>query len=422
MRRLAAVLIAAALAAAALGSAGCSRRDRANPLDPANPETGGRPEGFNAVSNYSVISLAWTPRPDLAIDGFQLSRLAPGDSLYRPLGGTRATTSNGYVDSGVLNGRRYRYRLAYVVGGQAGQHAAEDEATAGALRAYVADPGAGAVVRLSPDGRDVITRWTSFGDVQSVAVDGEAGLVWVSSWADGLAGWLDPSTPFTLQVTGLSSPYTLAVDRGDNTVWICDRSGALVHRDLNGASASPGTIPLLDDPIGVAVGPSDRSVWVCEGGGNRVRRWNSVGTPVATAFLGASPSRVAVDSLTRVAWVTSLQGARVWRIAENGAVLDSSSACAGPIGIALDRPRGLAWVADAVGNRVVALDLATLAVVRTIGGFVEPRSVAVDPTTGEVWIVARGTRAVLRCASDGTVLDRLAGFADPSEIALDFGW
>ncbi len=422
MRPVAALLIAAALAAGCLGAGGGSRRERANPLDPGNPETGGRPEGFNAVSNYSVISLTWTPRPDLAIDGFLLSRLAPGDSLYRPLGDVRPVTSNGYVDAGVLNGLRYRYRLAYVVGGQIGQRPAEDEATAGALRAYVADPGAGAVVRLSPDGRDVITRWTNFGAVQSVAVDGEAGLVWVSSAADGLAGWLDPSTPFTLQVTGISRPYSLAVDRGNNTVWICDGVGALVHRDLNGASATPGTIPLLDDPIGVAVGPSDRSVWVCEGGGNRVRRWNSVGTPVATAFLGSSPSRVAVDSLTRIAWVTSLQVGRIWRIAENGALIDSSAACSGPIGIAIDRPRGLVWVADAVGNRVVALDVATLAVVRTIGGFVEPRSVAVDPRNGEVWIVARGTRAVVRCASDGTVLDRLDGFTDPSEVALDHGW
>lgn len=422
MRRLAALLTAAAFAVAALGTSGCSQRDRANPLDPANPETGGRPEGFNAIANYSVITLSWTPRPDLAVDGFQLMRLAPGDSLFRPLGGTRAVTANGYVDSGVLNGQRYRYRLYYVIGGQTGQRPAEDEATAGPLRVYVADPGAGAALRLSPDGRDVISRWTTFGDVQSIAVDAEAGRVWVSSWPDGTAGWFDPSSPFTLMIPGIPSPYSLAVDKGNHTVWICDLSGSLVHRDLDGGSATPGVIPLLDGPIGVAVGPADRSVWVCEGDGNRVRRWNSTGTPLATAFLAASPSRVAVDSLTRVAWVTSLNGARVWRIAENGAVLDSSLACSGPIGIALDRPRGLAWVADAVGNRVVALDIGTLAVVRTIGGLVEPRSVAVDPTNGEVWVVARGTRAVAHYSSAGVLLDRLDGLSDPSEITLDYGW
>lgn len=423
MRPRAALLTLAALAALALGAAGCSSRERANPLDPVNPQTGGRPEGFDAVAGFSVITIAWTPRPDLAIDGFQLLRLAPDDSLYRPLGDVRPATASNYVDAGVLNGRRYRYRLHYVVGGSLSQRPAEDEATPGPLRVYVADAGAGAAIRLSPDGRDELSRWSNFGAVQSLAVDASAGRVWVSANLDGRVGWFDPATPFTLEIAGIASPYTLAADASNHTVWICDLTGSLHHRDLDGAAATPGTIPLLDQPIGVAVGPADRALWVCEGGGNRVRRYSPAGTPLATAFLSASPSRVAVDSLTRVAWVTSLQGAKLWRIAENGALIDSTSASlTGPIGIALDRPRGLAWVADAAGNRVVAYDIATLAVVRTITGLGEPRALATDPPTGQLWVVARGSRAVLRYASDGTLLDRRDGFGDPSEIALDYGW
>lgn len=423
MRALRALLSLAAAVSLAFAAASCSSRERANPLDPVNPQTGGRPEGFDALAGYSVITVKWTPRPDLAIEGFQLLRLAPGDSLFRPLGDVRGPSASGYVDAGVLNGRRYRYRLHYVVDGSLSARPAEDEATAGPLRVYVADPGAGAVIRLSPDGRDEVSRWTSFGAVQSLALDVEAGLLWVSSWSDGRVGWIDPATPFTLDIPGIASPYTLAVDKVNHTVWICDLSGTLHHRDLDGLAGSPGSIPLLDEPIGVAVGAGDRAMWVCEGGGARVRRYAANGVPLATAFLAANPSRVAVDSLTRVAWVTSLEGARVWRIAENGSVIDSTSASlTGPIGIALDRPRGLAWVADAAGNRVVAFDIATLAVVRTITGIGEPRSVAVDAPTGELWVVARGSRAVLRYASDGTLLDRHTGFGDPSEIALDFGW
>ncbi|MFN8588255.1 MAG: hypothetical protein U0704_10705 [Candidatus Eisenbacteria bacterium] len=407
----------------ALCAAGCSRRERLNPLDPVNPETGGRPSGFDAVAGFSVITVQWTARPDLAIDGFQLMRLAPGDSLYRPLGDVSPPNRPGYVDAGVLNGRRYRYRLYYVVAGVLSQSPAEDDATPGPLRVYVTDPGSGAAIRLSPDGRDEISRWTNFGEVQSLAVDSEAGRVWVSSWTDGRVGWFDPATPFTLDLPGIPSPYSLAVDKSNHTVWICDLAGTMHHRDLTGASASPGTIQLLDEPIGVAVGAGDRALWVCEGGGARVRRYSPAGVPLATAFLSANPSRVAVDSLTRLAYVTSLAGAKLWRIAENGALVDSTSASlAGPIGIALDRPRGLAWVADAAGNRVVAYDLTTLALVRTITGLGEPRAVAVDPLSGDVWVVARGSRAVVRYASDGTLLDRRTGFADPSEIALDPGW
>ena len=44
MRRVAALLTVALLAA------GCSERARLNPFDPANPDTGGQPAGFVAIA------------------------------------------------------------------------------------------------------------------------------------------------------------------------------------------------------------------------------------------------------------------------------------------------------------------------------------------------------------------------------------
>lgn len=388
---------------------------------PGEPEHGGRPEGFNAIASYSAIRLQWTPRPDLAVDGFQLQRLAPGDSLYRALGATRPTTAGLYIDSGVNNGQPYRYRLYYVLAGALVPHPAEDMATAGPLRPFVADAGAGEIVQLTPDGRDVVARWTQFGSVQSLAVDALTGLVWGASSQDGLVGTFAPSGFETWFAPGISQPFTLAIDPQDRSAWICDLAGALWHRSATGTALPPGQIPLLDAPTGVAVNAGDRSVWVCENGGQRVRHYSPVGSPIATAFLSGAPSRVDTDSLSRLAWVTSLARGLVWRIAPNGALLDSSQAASGPIGIAIDRARSRVWVADAVGNRVLALDLSTLAVLVSVGGIGEPRDVAVDRTNGDVWVVARAERAVLRLASDGRVLDRVGGFTDPYEVRLDPG-
>ena len=44
---------------------GCSRRERTNPLDPANPATGGGPSGFNAIADFSLVRLSWDAQPDL---------------------------------------------------------------------------------------------------------------------------------------------------------------------------------------------------------------------------------------------------------------------------------------------------------------------------------------------------------------------
>jgi DNA-binding beta-propeller fold protein YncE len=406
--------------AAALALAGCSQRERANPFDPANPQTGGRPTGFDAVAGYNLVRLTWDSHPELAIDGFQLFRFAPGDSVWRPLGGPLPPESRQFLDSGVQNGRRVRYRLDYVAGGAPLGRPAEDEATPGPLRAWVADPGWGEIVRLSPDGRDVTLRERRFGSASRLAVDPDDGFVWASSASDGLVWAFNPASLQADPIAGVALPDAMALSPFDNTVWVCDRSGGVSHFRRDGTSPTPGRISLLDDPIAIATCALDGSLWVCERGGNRVRRFTALGEPSGTAFVHA-PSRVAVDSLTRIAWVTSYLGGWIWRIAENGQKIDSTGVAQGPIGIAIDRARNRVWVADELGARVLGLDLGTMAVAVTITNVGSPYDLAVDRATGEVWVVARSDRAVLRLAPDGTRLDVRTGFGDPVEIRLDPG-
>jgi DNA-binding beta-propeller fold protein YncE len=416
MRRPPALLILLA----ALALAGCSRRDRLNPLDPANPQTGGRPTGFNALAGYSAVRLTWDPRPDLDIDGFQLSRLAPGDPGWQPLGGTRGPQSSSYLDAGLFNGRRYRYRLDYVIRGLPAGRPAEDDATPGPVLAWVADPGARIVAELTPDGRDVNLRVTAFGEAYALAVDPADGQLWASSRFTGLLWIFNPITLDARSIAGVAAPYAMAVSPFDHSAWVCDLTGGLAHRYPDGTAATPGYIGLLDNPVAVAVSAFDASVWVCEGQGNRVRHFSALGVPLGAAFVGA-PSRVAVDSLTRVAYVTSLDLGRLWRIGESGQLIDSTSVASGPIGIAIDRARNRVWVADARGARVLGLDLGTLALAVTVTTVGTPYDLAVDPATGEVWVVARAEGAVIRLAADGTKLDVLGGFTDPVQIRLDPG-
>jgi len=416
MRRSIALLILAA----SLGLAGCSQRERSNPFDPGNPATGGRPEGFDAVAGFSVVRLAWAPRPDLEIDGYQVTRLAPGDSLWRSFGGPLPPESWQFLDTAVQNGRRYRYRLDFVVAGLPLGRPAEDEATPGPLRPWVADPGAGQVVRLSPDGRDVTMVEERFGAAGRIAVDPEDGFVWASAAADGLVWGLDPLSLQARSIPGVASPDAMALSPFDNSVWVCDRAGGVSHFRRDGTSPTPGRIPLLDDPIAIATCALDGSLWVCERGGQRVRHFSALGVPLSATFV-ESPSRVAVDSLSRVAYVTSYLAGWIWRIAESGQKIDSTGVAQGPIGIALDRLRGRVWVADEYGGRVLGLDLGTLAVEVTVTNVGAPYDLAVDRATGEVWVVARTDGAVIRLAPDGTRLDVRTGFSDPVEIRLDPG-
>ena len=132
MRRLAALLALALLAS-------CSRRERLNPLDGANPQSGGAPEGFNALADFVSVHLVWTARPDLPIDGYQLYRKAAFDSLYRPLGGLLSRSTSQFFDGSCINGVDFSYHLHYVVDGRVSQRYARDLATPGSVRAWVGD-------------------------------------------------------------------------------------------------------------------------------------------------------------------------------------------------------------------------------------------------------------------------------------------
>jgi hypothetical protein len=101
-------------------------------------------------------------------------------------------------------------------------------------------------------------------------------------------------------------------------------------------------------------------VWVCERYGNRVRHFSAQGAPIGTAFVEAP-------------------------------------------------------------SRVLGLNLATLAVEVTVTNVGTPYDLDVDSATGQVWVVSRNERIVVRLAPDGTRLDLLEGFSDPVQVRVDPG-
>ncbi len=417
MRRHAALLALTLLAT----SAGCGQRDRANPLDPGNPGTRGQPAGFNAVAGFTSVSLRWTARPQLGIDGYRLFRRSPSDSVFRPIGGLLPRTQENFLDSGTPNTGDYRYRLYFEVAGQLSGAPAEDVAGPGSARPWVVDAGARALIRLSPDGRDVVIRSVRSISPFTLAVAPRTGTVWIADPLSNTIEILDSELLSLRQMQGLQGPYTMAISPRDETAWVCELSGGLAHVLPSGGPATPARIEFLDGPTGVAVHPADHSVWVAEQDGDRVRRYTFDGIPIASTPL-ASPTRVAVDSISRNAWVTSLETGRIHRLNELAQPRDSLTYARGPIGIAVDWRRDRVWVADAAGDAVLLIQASTRALLRRVPAIGEPRDVSVDLTNGECWVVARSEQAVYRFAPDGRVLTRIGGFSDPVEVKVDAGF
>ena len=425
MRALRPVLIAASLLGAVLSGTGCSQRQHANPFDPANPATGGRPSGFVALAENGRVTLRWNTASAPELLGYQVFRSLNPPAGYTAISNVLGPSVHEFFDRGLLNGTDHSYRLYFVFDRGLGTLFASDVATPGPLTPWVIEDAQSspALARLSADGRHVAERIAgavtlSAGDVD---VDRVTGAVWTCDPFFGSVTIYQPTTGMLTPVLGgVSDPVAVAVDPRDHTAWVGDKAfDRVAHFADDGNVANPPELNPFEGPIGIAIDPRDESVWICERTGSRVRHVRRDGLPLATAFV-INPSRVAVDSVTGDAWVSSFSHGRILRLSPTGQRSDSVSSIAGPLGIVVDGPRGRIWVTSPETGLVTALSRAG-ATQFVVSGLAGASDVALDPTTGEVWVTAQTAGAVVRIAPDGTILRRLGGFDTPNGIALDPG-
>ena len=400
--------------------AGCSTRAHLNPFDPANPATGGQPAGFQALAGDQSVRLRWQTVSAPGLLGYQVFRLAPGDTAFRPLTVVLPPTTSSQADFGLLNGAEHRYRLYFVIENGLAGRPAEDVATPGPLRPWVADPGAGRLVRLSADGRHMAESFPPAGGASPVALDVNPadGRVWVVGPGGDVLVYEPGLGRSTVIGQGLGTLTCVVVDRPDSSAWVAYvTNGRLVHLRPSGQSADPPVLSGLEYPGSLALDRSNRSLWVVEQDGDRVRRYTAGGALAATIVV-SKPSRVAVDPVTHEAWVSSLSLGRIVRLSPGGSVLDTITACAGPIGIAVDATRRRIWVADAAADRVVAFS-PDGTVQFVITGQAEAREIALDEATGEAWVTLAAAGAVARLSPAGVEILRTGGLGGPWGIALD---
>ncbi len=412
MRRLLPVLVSASLLA------GCSTRERANPFDPRNPSTGGRPAGFVALGGDREVVLHWQLVSGSTLIGFRLFRRDPGQTSYVAITDILAPGTTSFRDFPLENGAEYAYRLYYVFLSGPGVLPAEDVASPGAAVPWLVEGGGTDLVRVTPDSRRVAARLGGYGGTTDLAANPGNGDVWVVDDGLGRVIVYQPRSGVTVSIPGLPLPRAVAVDPYDATGWVCDAGQNLVHHfNPDGTIASLPIAP-LDRPVDVAVDLDDGTVWVCELGADRVGRYD-VTQPLWKQTV-ADPSRVAVDSTTHEGWVTSYANGTVTRLSLQGQPLGTVPGFNSPLGVAVDHRRGRIWIADPGAGQVTALRRDGSEEFR-ITGLVDAGELSVDLGTGEAWVVLGYPGTLARISPAGTVIRVLGGFRFPIAVSVDPG-
>ena len=404
---------------AALGAlAGCSSREHLNPLDPENPVTGGAPAGFTAVAGDGSVRLTWVTTRNASIVGYRVSRRLATETSFAPIADLDANAES-FFDFGLANDVQSDYRLQFVLADGALGRAAEDAATPGATRPWVADYAGRALIRLAPDGRRVAERIDAgFQAPYDLDVDPGTGRVWVCDPSSGRVLVVAPGAGNPVEIGGLTHPVAVAVDRDTHVGWICDdQLGWLLGYDPAAPATPVAEVHNLGMPVAVAVDPVDGTVWECERSANRVGHVSATGTVLggATVIL---PSRVAVDSVTRNVWVTSFTRHQVTELTAPGVAVDSIVGLGGPIGIAVDSRAGRIWVADTGADRVIVYDRSRTELFR-VTGLTQAREIGVDPIRGQAWVTLPPAGQVALIGPGGALVRRLSGLVQPYDVAVD---
>jgi DNA-binding beta-propeller fold protein YncE len=407
------------LAGASLLFAGCSDRERANPFDPLNPSTGGRPSGFAALAGNGEVRLFWDAATGDAFVGFQLFRRDPGETGYHAITGLLPRVSTSYLDAPLANGSDFAYRLHFVFQSGLGTLAAEDIATPGTTMPWMVESGGSEFLRLTPDNRHVSERRGGLLAAADVAANPRNGDVWVADQGGGRLVIYQNGSGVTVTVPGFQLPTAVAVDPSNTTAWVCDASRGLVYHVRRDGQVYPAPIGPLVHPVDSAVDPFSGDVWICEFGGDRVRRYDGAGV-FQWSLAVPGPSRVAVDSTTQEAWVTSFEDATVTHVSPGGQVLGTYQNFVAPLGVAVDSPRDLIWIADPYAARVTALHRDGQEAFH-VTGLTDAGELSVDAATGEAWVVLGTIGSVLRISPSGTILRSQGGFHSPFAISVDPG-
>ncbi len=333
-----------------LAGEGCEKRDRINPFDPENPDTGGVPFLLDARAGDSRTELEWEPADLAGIVAVRIERRDPENQIIDLSPDGLDPGLKRYTDLTPANGTEYAYRLELELHSGARLLTEWDAATPGDAIPWVVDSDGGGLSRITPDARDRLLQVRSGYWFLDLAVDTTDASVWSVDYLDGFLYQHDFDGTELLRVS-VAGARAVDVDRIDGRVWVGSFDRQLVERvnrsgEVDWLDAEAGSV---EDLLAVSAG----GIWLCNREGEiRIYGEDQLLGSVAGFDM---PVALAHSEEGRVLLLERGSG-EVRRFDEDGGFdLASNAELIEPLDLCSDGDRG-AWVADIGREGLVHLD------------------------------------------------------------------
>jgi hypothetical protein len=409
-----------AVVALAVVSGGCETRDRSNPLDPYNDDTGGLIPGFNALAGNRQVEIRWSRVTQDGLTGYRLLRWHPGETP-EVIEAQIAPNLTGTVDTAVVNEESYVYQL--VARFQSGDTLASpaDTATPGTRQIIVLGADLPGMYGLTPDGRDILYAQPARDAYEDMELDERRGVLWLSLPLEGAVLRLYPSGAVAAPEIDVAYAADVSISGLRGTGWIADPVAHQVHEyDLGDNNDNPHTVGAARV---VEAGTHTAFVWVGNENGH-VLRFTSDQFVLAGEWTvpGSVVRAIAIDEGTGQAWVVARPTGEtgtddLYRIdPTDSTVTGVPFRLANVADVEFDEARHSLWVSEEGpptfgSGRLTRLDDQG-EIVATLSG-IEPFGIHLDKETGNCWVADLRSKRVLEVAPSGALVRRTTVIETP---------
>ena len=255
-----------------------------------------------------------------------------------------------------------------------------------------------------------------------LAIDRANNSLFVSKPAANVVSVIDLTSntvKATIPIPG--SPGRMAVDPVAHRVYVVTSSSTLTVFDTT-TNTVVDTIGGLSNPIGVAVDPGTHTVYVANYVSQTVSVIDTTASPATVAntdIVGSRPWAIAVDPISHPAYVATLFGGTV-AVISGTTIVKTLGGFIGPIQVTVDPSTQHAYVINNNSDNVSVIDTTTDTGAASFTAGSGPSDIAVDPRTHTAFVTNRNDDTVSVIDQDSnTVVDTVPVGETPVTVEVD---
>ena len=403
------------LAAGFLILIGCTGRNRNNPLDPRNSETGGVVQGAEAVSEQDHVFLSWNAlRSDYPVE-YRIYRKQAGADDYIQIGTAHSTA---FHDSGLAMGETVQYRVSAVT--DAGFESPLSEAAAvtpGPHAYWVADYYGQKIVRLTYDAVHVLDEIDGYFMPVNVVVDFDSDRIWAANWRDGELLKITEGD-LIQRLGGFVQPRLLAFDANQRMIWVVhDSLREIIRLDSQGHIIDK--LKGFDRIVSISWAGMDSGCWVVDADMKIVNLIDPEGN---WTLQQSFENPTAVDACLKDDWAWVSDDSQLLQLRKDGQLRSVHSFNEGQIvALSTDESTGGCWLAARTDGEsayhVQKVDsLGSLLCSQS--GFGQIYDILADPFDGGCLVADFLWGEVVRISAEGEIISRFQAFASPAGLSI----